>query len=66
MEQGSKEWHASRAGKATASRFSDVMSFKKDGNEMAARRDYRTQVAIERLTGKHLDGFVSFAMREGT
>lgn len=66
MEQGSKEWHASRAGKATASRFSDVMSFKKDGNEMAARRDYRTQVAIERLTGKHLDGYVSFAMREGT
>jgi YqaJ-like viral recombinase domain len=65
MEQGTAEWKALRAGKATASMFADAIAFKKDGTEMAVRRDYRTQLVVERLTGKEYGGFTTFAMREG-
>jgi putative phage-type endonuclease len=64
--QGSAEWLASRAGKVTASRISDVLAKIKSG-EAAARRDYRAQLIAEILTGKpQEDGFVNDAMKWGT
>jgi hypothetical protein len=66
MEQGSQEWLQQRVGKATASRFGDVMSTKKGGGETAARRDYRMELVVERLTGLPTPVFESFAMRQGT
>lgn len=63
--QRSDEWFISRLGKITASRISDVMAKLKNGNEPAARRKYRAQLVIERLTGEREEGFCSGAMRRG-
>lgn len=64
--QGSAEWLASRAGKVTASRLSDVMAKIKTG-EAAARADYRAQIVAEILTGRpQEDGFTNAAMQWGT
>src|SRR5690606_38503446 len=64
--QGSAEWLASRAGKVTASRISDVLAKIKSG-EAAARKDYRAQIVAEILTGKPQEsGFVNAEMQWGT
>lgn len=64
-QQGTPGWFADRAGRATASRFADVMARIKTG-ESAARRNYRTDLVVERLTGKPLESFTTAAMRQGT
>lgn len=64
--QGSPEWKRDRAGKATGSRAADILATIKSG-EAAARRDYRTQLVVERLTGEPAEeGFVSKEMQWGT
>ena len=64
--QGSAEWLAARLGRVTASRMKDVLATIKSG-EAAARRDYRTQLVCERLTGQPQDDvFVSADMQRGT
>lgn len=64
-EQGTPEWLAARAGKITASRICDVMAKIKSG-EAAARRDYKAQVAVERITGLPMnDGYTNAAMQWG-
>lgn len=64
--QGSPEWLAARLGRVTASRMKDVLATVKSG-EAAARRDYRTQLVCERLTGQPQDDvFVSADMQRGT
>lgn len=64
--QGTPEWLAARAGCATGSRAGDILARIKSG-EAAARRDYRYQLAAERLTGKPQDDvFVNAAMQWGT
>lgn len=62
--QGSQEWHLTRAGLATASRFADVMATVKTG-EAANRRNYRTDLVVEQLTGRGLDSFTNKAMQQG-
>jgi hypothetical protein len=63
--QGSPEWRADRAGKATASRAKDILAKIKSG-EAAARRDYRVQLVTERLIGEPAeDGYVSKEMEWG-
>lgn len=58
-------WFADRAGKATGSRAADILAKIKSG-EAAARRDYRTQLVVERLTGTPDEqGFVSKEMQWG-
>lgn len=65
-EQGSPEWLKARAGKATGSRAKDILATIKTG-EAAARRDYRLELAIERLTGEAApQGYVSPEMAWGT
>lgn len=65
MQQRSDEWYAARLGKATASRFSDVMAATKSGYEPAARKNYRSELVLERLTGKKADSWTSPAMQWG-
>ncbi len=65
-EQRSEMWYAARAGRVTGSRAADVLAKIKTG-EAAARRDYRLQLAVERITGTTMDtnGFVSAEMQRG-
>lgn len=62
--QGSPEWLAARVGRATASRFSAVLAKIKSG-EAADRRNYRTELVVERLTGLPAPSFMSFDMKIG-
>lgn len=65
-EQRSAAWFAARIGRVTSSRASDVMATLKGGGEPAARRDYRTTLALERLTGVSLeDDYINSDMRRG-
>lgn len=64
VEQRSEEWFEARLGKATASRFKDILA-KIGKGEAAARRNYRAQLVIERITGKTPDRFQSMAMMWG-
>lgn len=64
--QGTAEWKADRAGKATGSRAADILAKIKSG-EAADRRNYRVQLVTERLTGSpQEDGFINDAMKWGT
>lgn len=65
VEQGSSEWHQARLGRATASRFIDIMAKIKSG-ESAGRKNYRAELVAERLTGERVDFFQSAAMAWGT
>lgn len=65
--QGTPEWLQDRAGKATGSRAAAIKSFLKDGKESAARRDYRIELALERLTGQAAEqDFITKEMQRGT
>lgn len=65
--QGTPEWLQDRAGKATGSRAAAIKSFLKDGKESAARRDYRIELALERLTGQAAEQeFITKEMQRGT
>jgi hypothetical protein len=63
--QRSPEWFAARVGRLTGSVASDMLATIKSG-EAAARRDLRTKLVVERLTGQSQeDGFVNAAMTWG-
>jgi len=65
--QGTAEWLQDRAGKATGSKAAAITSFLKEGNESAARRDYRIELALERLTGQAAEQeFITKEMARGT
>jgi putative phage-type endonuclease len=65
IEQGTVEWHMQRLGKVTASRIADVLSKGKSG-ESASRKNYRTELLVQRLTGLPGESFTSAAMEWGT
>jgi hypothetical protein len=67
MEQRTPEWWAARLGRATGSGAGKVTAkANKDGSEPYTRRDYRIQLALERLTSRVAeDGFQSAEMRRG-
>lgn len=65
MIQGSEQWRAERCGKVTASCFADVLATIKTG-EAATRRNYRTRLVIERLTGQPQETYSNGAMDWGT
>ncbi|MGA1049268.1 MAG: YqaJ viral recombinase family protein, partial [Minisyncoccia bacterium] len=64
MEQRTDEWFKARLGKVTASRVSDVLAKIKTG-EAAVRRNYKMQLATERLTGQKTDSYFNQAMQDG-
>lgn len=63
-EQGSAEWHAARAGKATASRMADIFARTKSGWG-ASRGTYLAQLVAERLTGQVSESYTNTAMQWG-
>lgn len=64
MEQRSDDWFAARLGKVTASRIADVMARTKTGYS-TSRANYRTQLALERLTGRVEPSYTNAAMQWG-
>lgn len=64
-EQGTAEWKAERAGKATASKIADIIAKTKSG-PAASRMNYLAQLVAERLTGQPSEGFTNAAMQHGT
>ncbi len=64
--QGSAAWFAARAGRATASRFHDIIARRKDGKGyLAGRETYMWEIAIERMIGGPVDHYTSTAMQWG-
>lgn len=65
-EQRSPEWFAARAGRLTGSAAADVFATLKSGGEPACRRELRTRLVLERMTGKcQEDDFDNADMRRG-
>ena len=65
--QGSPEWFALRAGRATGSNFDAVLAQGKGSAEATTRAQYRVRLAIERITGKVMEsGYKNSAMQHGT
>lgn len=64
--QRTAEWFAARTGKATASRFKDVLARLKSGAPAAARQSYLIELVTERLTGSAASHFTNAAMQWGT
>lgn len=60
-EQRSPEWFAARLGKATGSRFADVLA----GGKGLTRKAYAVQLALEIVTGKQVEAFTSKAIEDG-
>jgi len=64
QEQRTDEWSKARLGKATASRFADIMAKTRTGYG-ASRGNYLSQLVVERLTGTPTPGFTTDAMQWG-
>lgn len=64
IEQGTPEWFQQRLGKATASRIADVIAKNKTGYS-ASRKNYLTQLVVERLTQKVEPSYSTPAMQWG-
>lgn len=60
-EQRSDDWFTSRLGKATASRFADIMR----GSRLAGWKNYKAQLVAERLTGRREETWTSREMQHG-
>lgn len=68
VRQNTPEWFAARAGLLTGSKADCITAKPRSGDgEATTRRDYRIQLALERVTGRSLDegGFQSWEMRWG-
>lgn len=66
VDQRSEGWRKLRAGKVCASVAGDMMATRKDKTEAAPRRDLRTQLVCEMLTGQpQEDAFLSKDMTRG-
>ena len=63
--QGTEAWMRMRAGKATASRFKDVLAKIKSG-EAATRRNYKTELVVQRLTNQIPESYTNTAIQWGT
>ncbi len=63
--QRTAQWLYDRVGYCTASRFKDVLGVLKSGKEPAARRNYRVQLAVERLTNHPTSNYMNAAMEWG-
>ena len=64
-DQRTPEWFAARLGKATGSRFGDIVARTKSGYS-ASRKNYAAELVVERLTGQPTETFTSAAMQWGT
>lgn len=65
IDQRSPQWLMARLGYFTASRAADLLAYDAKGKPKQARADYIAEIACERLTGMHLEHYVSPAMQRG-
>ena len=66
LKQGDIEWLYARIGRVTASRIPDVINYLKNGKEGSDRRNYRTFMVSEMLTGHPIQNtYVSQEMERG-
>jgi hypothetical protein len=64
--QRSDAWFAARLGRVTGSKVKLLSGVLKNGSEPAGRRDYRTELVLERLTGQRQeDGYTNADMERG-
>lgn len=63
--QRTEEWHMARCGKATGSRFDDIVAVTKAGKPTAGRESYLVEVVTEILTGQPLLIPQNYAMKWG-
>lgn len=63
--QGDATWHETRLGMLTASRISDALAKLKKGGDSAARKNYMLDLAVERITRKPTEHYMSEPMRIG-
>lgn len=63
--QRSTEWLEAKCGRVSASGVADAICFLKKGGESQARKDYKTRVVAEILSGRVQDSFVSQPMMWG-
>jgi len=64
LEQGTDLWLQARVGLCTASRFNDVLTKTRSGYG-AQRKNYMTQLALERLTNQPTESYTTAAMQNG-
>jgi len=64
-DQRSEEWFAARLGKATGSRFNDIIAKTRSGYS-ASRKNYAAELVVERITGEPTNTFTSVPMQWGT
>lgn len=64
-EQRSEEWFKARLGRATASKFSDIMARTRSGYG-AQRKNYMAELVVETLTGEQVEFYTNAAMLWGT
>jgi len=64
-EQRTPEWFAARLGRATGSRFNDIMARTRSGYS-ASHKNYAAELVVERLTGTQAENYASVAMQWGT
>lgn len=64
-EQRTPEWFQARLGKATASRFGDIMAKTRSGYS-TSRKNYMAELVAQRLTGEIPEMYSSSAMQWGT
>lgn len=65
VAQGTPEWLRARCGKLTGTGAADMLAKIKTG-EAAGRRNLRTKLVVERLTGVPQEEYVNADMRRGT
>lgn len=63
--QGTPEWLELRIGKISASRAKDLLATVRYG-EAAGYRNYKTELAVERITGTRYERYVTKQMEYGT
>lgn len=66
VEQNTDEWLEARIGRATASKFSDIMANGRGGAESVGAKNYRAQLVAERLSGNREETYKSSSMLWGT
>lgn len=60
--QRTEDWFKARLGKATGSKFNDIMT----GKTRAGWKNYKAQLVVERITGQRVETFKSAEMLWGT
>jgi hypothetical protein len=65
-DQGSESWLRERAGHATSSCFSDIVTVSKKGEPLKAREDYLMRLVCQRLTGEPEPPITSYSLQWGT